>query len=492
MARKLGIWRWFAGGKVTPTERVRLQIWALLGTVIVAGCGGAAVTPISSPGSTVGATQKFTPYVRGHDGTSQSIRVGSSTQSSGSGKIEHVIVIVQENRTVDDLFNGFPGADVVSSGQNSQGQTVGLQPEGLTAPYDMKHDHPDYLIDYANGSLNGWDQARSKCFSSPSLCPAPNVRAYAYVPRSEVQPYFDLGEQYTLADRMFQTNEGPSFPAHQYVVSGTSTPSNGSPLRASENPIPKVHATGGCDSAPNEIVRLIDANGNETQTTYPCFDRTTLTDLLDARGLTWRYYQESTGAGLWNALDAIKHIRYSPEYATNVITPAAQVLADVANGYLANVTWITPSPKASDHAGVTDGTGPSWVASVVNAVGESQFWDTTAIFVTWDDWGGWYDHVKPVRYNSYELGFRVPLIVISPYAKKSYVSHRPHEFGSILKFAENVFDLGSLGTTDVRADDLSDCFSFSHKPRSFHPVKSARGADYFLRQIPSDEDPDDD
>jgi phospholipase C len=129
---------------------------------------------------------------------------------------------------------------------------------------------------------------------------------------------------------------------------------------------------------------------------------------------------------------------------------------------------------------------------VVNAIGQSQYWNSTVIFVTWDDWGGWYDHVKPAQYNSYELGLRVPLIVISPYAKTHYVSHVQHEFGSILKFTEETFGLGSLGTTDVRSDDLSDCFNFGQAPQRFIPISAPLRAEYFLNQPPSTRGPDDD
>jgi phospholipase C len=174
-----------------------------------------------------------------------------------------------------------------------------------------------------------------------------------------------------------------------------------------------------------------------------------------------------------------------------VIAPPSAVLSDVSRGQLANVVWVTPTGKASDHAGVTNGTGPSWVASVVNAIGESSYWNDSVIFVTWDDWGGWFDHVRPPQYNSYELGFRVPLIVISPYAKAHYVSHVRYEFGSILKFTEETFGLGSMHTTDARADDLSDCFDFSQKPLPFQAVRAPHDAHYFLRQPLSSENPDD-
>jgi phospholipase C len=320
--------------------------------------------------------------------------------------------------------------------------------------------------------------------------------ARGYVPRTESQPYFDMAEQYTFGDRMFQSNEGPSFPAHQYIVSGTSATTPDSNLRVSENPegggIAGPFYKGGCDSPPGTLVHLIDQSGDESQTMFPCFDRPSLTDLLDARGLWWRYYQATVGAGLWNGLDAIKHVQRSAEYSSRVIAPSSRVLTDIANGKLANVTWVTPTAQASDHANITDGSGPSWVASVVNAVGTSKYWDSTAIFITWDDWGGWYDHVKPPMYNPYELGFRVPLLVISPYAKAGYVSHRQHEFGSILKFTEETFDLGSLFATDVRADDLSDCFDFAQTPRRFKTIPAPLPASYFLHQGVSMVSPDDD
>jgi phospholipase C len=129
---------------------------------------------------------------------------------------------------------------------------------------------------------------------------------------------------------------------------------------------------------------------------------------------------------------------------------------------------------------------------VVNAIGNSQYWNDTAIFITLDDWGGWYDHVKPPQYNAYELGFRVPLIVVSPYARPGYVSHVQHEFGSILKFIEGTFALGSLGYTDARADDLSDCFDFTQAPLTFRTIASKRRASYFQRLPPDGRPIDDD
>jgi phospholipase C len=150
--------------------------------------------------------------------------------------------------------------------------------------------------------------------------------------------------------------------------------------------------------------------------------------------------------------------------------PETNIFNDITLGQLPAVSWVVPTGSNSDHANNNSTAGPSWVGDLANAIGTSKYWNNTVIFVTWDDWGGWYDHVTPHIYNSYELGFRVPLIVISPYAKAGYVSHVPHEFASILKFTEAQFALGSLGYTDARADDLSDCFNFAQSPLPYHVV----------------------
>ena len=132
------------------------------------------------------------------------------------------------------------------------------------------------------------------------------------------------------------------------------------------------------------------------------------------------------------------------------------------------------------------------MASIVNAIGASQYWGNTAIIITWDDWGGWYDHVAPPILNSYEYGFRVPLIVVSPYAKRGYVSHTMHDFGSLVRFTEETFHLPSLGYADSRADDLSDCFDFTQAPTTFQPFVAKYDASHFLNDTRAPLDPDDD
>ncbi len=425
---------------------------------------------------------------------------GSLPGTSGSsldallrrGAIQHIVVIVQENRSVDNLFKGFPGANTVASGKNQQGKTIVLRPVSLTAPYDLSHLHVAWISDYDHGKMDGFSAERMACIHK-RRCPSRKVASYGYVPRSEIEPYWEMAEQYTFADNMFQTNQGPSFPAHQYLISGTSTIRNLSDLKASGNATGPQHQgrQGGCNSLPGATVSTIDRRGLEGPHVFPCFDRDSIMNLMNVRTVTWHYYQEFGGSGAWHAVDAVVPIWQGPSYP-NVIWPSAQVLKDIRTHKLPEVTFVTPSAAESDHAKATNGSGPSWVASIVNAIGESSYWDHTAIIVTWDDWGGWYDHVAPKVYNSYELGFRVPMIVISPYAKQRHVSHVAYEFGSILKSIEETFVLPSLGTTDVRSNDLSDCFNFRAKPRPFKRIHAERSAQYFERLPISYESPDDD
>jgi phospholipase C len=146
-----------------------------------------------------------------------------------------------------------------------------------------------------------------------------------------------------------------------------------------------------------------------------------------------------------------------------------------------------------------NGTGPAWVASIVNAIGNSPYWANTSIFITWDDWGGWYDHVAPKVINDgvswgsgYVYGFRVPLIVVSPYAKAAYISHDAHDFGSILKYIEENSGLASPGYADAYSDDLSDCFDYNQTPLTFQTITAPSNAEHFLKDKTPPTDPDDD
>jgi phospholipase C len=405
--------------------------------------------------------------------------------------VQHVVVIFQENRTPDNLFHGLPGADIANNGVNSKGQIIPLTSLSLANDYDLNHAHEAFVQMYDGGKMDGANKIQVYCAPKATGCPPANPQ-FKYVNPSEVVPYFQLAEQYTFADRMFQTNQGPSFPAHQFIIAGTSAPTATSKLFAAENPaLPQSNSEVGCNAPKAEYVLLIDPLGKESSRQYPCFEHPTLVDSLDSMMISWRYYTPSPGS-IWTGPNAIEHLRLGPDWTNDVVINKTQVLTDIANGQLPQVSWVIPTGQASDHASMNDGSGPSWVASVVNAIGNSPYWSTTAIFITWDDWGGWYDHVPPPIYDSYEYGFRVPLIVVSPYAKRSYVSHLTHDFGSILKFIEEDFNLPSLGYADARADDLSDCFEFSQLPIPFQPIAAEYDSSYFINDTRPSEPPDDD
>jgi phospholipase C len=399
---------------------------------LLAGCGGGGA---STPTAALTVASPATA------------RPAATPTPSPQSVIKHVVVIVQENRSFDNIYSGFPGADSATSGTTSSGKTVQLQPISFLTLPDPDHSHLNFLREYAGGHLY-FDRST---MDSPEA-PPPNL-VYSYVDRSETVPYWTLAQQWSLADRMFQSNSGPSFPAHLYLIGGQS-------LGAAENP---ARFPWGCD-APGNSVAVLDDGGDETAATAPCFEMQTLADLLDAKSLSWKYYAPRFGDGStgyqWSAYDAIQHIRNGPHWNSEIISPETTILSDVAAGNLPAVTWVVPSFQNSDHGGGGK-TGPEWVASITNAIGNSPLWKNTAILVTWDDWGGWFDHVVPPQLDKMGLGFRVPLIVISPYAKQGYVSHVNHEFGSILRFTEEVFNLGSLGGVDARSDDLRDMFDFT-------------------------------
>ena len=197
---------------------------------------------------------------------------------TGLPRVSHVVFIIQENRTLDDMFNGFPGANTVTSGENTHGKSVPLAPIALAAPYDMSHKYSMWNNEYDGGKMDGFNLEAVNCYAKGSQCPPDNVAAYGYVPESQVEPYWSLGQQYVLADEMFETSEGPSFPAHQYLVSGTSTISEGSNYRASSNAydVRNKSRQGGCDSIKTALVDTVDQNGYEGNPVYPCFTRLSL------------------------------------------------------------------------------------------------------------------------------------------------------------------------------------------------------------------------
>lgn len=409
-------------------------------------------------------------------------------QPNATSKVQHVIIVVQENRSFNDLFSGYPGAKTASYGYDSQGAKIKLSQIGLETPWDIDHSSGGFFA-ACNGTgkipgtkcrMNGFDQEYVSCGSS---CPVPHPQ-YAYVPRSETQPYWEMAKQYVLADRMYASNfDASSFISHQYIISGQA-----------ESAVDYPYSSWGCSGGSQDRIGKVGPqrqipHGNEVV----CWDPTTLGDELDKARISWGYYAVSYSGyiGIWSAYQAIKHIYYGPDWSKDVITPPSQFLTDVSNGKLRTVSWVTPTWPNSDHAGSGSNTGPSWVASIVNAVGQSKYWKSSAIFIMWDDYGGWYDSEPPAYVDYDGLGLRLPLLVLSAYAKKDYVSHVHYEHGSILKFVEDTFGLGRLTASDKRAKSpATDCFDFTKPPRAFVPIHAPHDASYFLHQPADNHVPD--
>jgi phospholipase C len=411
------------------------------------------------------------PYMRA--GTAQ-----RALQATGAGKISHVVFIVQENRSFDNLFQGYPGADTVDAGKDSDGHTIRLAPVSLAEVYDVDHsDQAMFAACNGTGSLPGTD-CRMNGFNLEQSFFGPKNPQYVYVPHNESKPYFDMAHEWVLADKNFQSQLDESFVAHQYIIAAQAAWSVNIPYTPDW----------GCTHLHGNWEATITQERTYGPHVEPCYDYQTLGDELDRAGLSWRFYASrfgkpsSGGGGYWSSYQAVKHIRFGPDWK-KVISPNWRFITDVRAGELANFTWVTPVCSDSDHVNCGGGHGPSWVAALVNTVGKSKFWDSTAIFVIWDDWGGLYDHVPPPYLDRDSLGFRVPLLVISPYAKHDYVSHVQYETTSVLRFAEDLFGLGQLAAADRRATSpAADCFDFSQKPRPFVKIAAPLPPRYFMRE----------
>ncbi|MBV9719477.1 MAG: hypothetical protein JOZ77_09155 [Candidatus Eremiobacteraeota bacterium] len=414
--------------------------------------------------------------------------LGSMSLASGAGKIRHIVFIVQENRSFNDLFYGYPGAYTVSEGKDSKGTTVELEPVSLRFTYEIDHSAAAmFAACDGRGKLPG-TKCRMDGFDKEYVDRRPRgVKhpQYAYVPATDSKPYFDMAHEWVLADRMFQSQLDESFVAHQYVIAAQAQSSVDLPGGA-----------WGCQVGPSDSVSTIEADRSYGALQRPCFDYQTLGDELDRARRSWRFYSSmyatpsSDSGAVWSSYQAVRHIYSGPDWS-KVIYPQKRFLTDVPAGKLASFTWITPICANSDHTNCGGGFGPSWVAALVNTIGKSKFWNSTAIFVQWDDWGGLYDPVAP-PYEDYDgLGFRVPLLVISPYARKNHVSHVQYETSSVLRFAEDLFGLGQLAVSDRRAaSPAADCFDFTQAPRAFVPIQAPKGIGFFLHQHEDDRIPD--
>ncbi len=434
-----------------------------------------------------------------------------------STQIKNVIVVIQENRTPDNLFQDSTlitaGADIQQPSTGglcgTTSQPLGARPLDDCADPDHSH-QPSWNNSYDGGAMDGACTVAITYGPSCSFqnngfpCKqnskgATDCTQYAYVSDPLIQPYWQIAENYGFANYFFQTNQGPSFPAHQLLFSGTSAPyADTNPYYsyfAAENTSTGAYDAG-CIASSGSLVPLLNPSNIEITQVYPCFSHPTLATLLNNAGVPWRYYS-GLAAGIWTAPNAISdicpenpggscgttawnsnvapYLEGSSRYINGQNQPTlAPFLYDLQNCNFptsgGGVYFVVPDGRWSDHALDNWGIGPDYVADIVNLVGKSTCsdpqpnWNNTAILIVWDDWGGWYDHISPsdpkygpgIGYpnntgGQYVYGFRVPFLVVSAYVKETndnpgYISgtkQKPiiYDFGSILQFIENTYTI---------------------------------------------------
>jgi phospholipase C len=278
-----------------------------------------------------------------------------------------------------------------------------------------------------------------------------NLSAYTHLRKEDIPNYWTYARQFVLADRYFTSVHGPSVPNYFYAIAAQS----GGVIDDS------VAGTGTlCDGTPAGNVPVIDNAGNITYQA-PCFDFPTLADSFQGAGLGWKCYSDALPGAVFNS---IRHIRLSSTWQDHVV-PAAQFLTDAENGQLPAMSWVFPPSGRTEHPPESVCAGENWTVQQVNGVMQGPAWNSTVIFVAYDDFGGFYDHVPPPQVDLLGMGPRVPLLIISPFAKAGYVSHTVYEHSSILKFVETRYELPPLTARDGMASDMMDSFDFSQQPQ---------------------------
>jgi phospholipase C len=429
-------------------------------------------------------------------GAASSVTKTPSAPSPDIHKIKHVVVIMQENRSFDSYFGTYPGADGLP-----RGVCVPDPRGGCVKPFHDPHDRNvggPHSLKNATRDIDGghMDGFVSEAVNATRGCADPNDplcgRAgggrdvMGYHDAREIPNYWTYAHNFVLQDHMFEPNASWSLPAHLLMVSGWSAK-----CRVQGDPM-------SCVDAPDLPAEPPDFKGNHTHAA-PDYAWTDLTYLLHEYHVSWRYYvfkgtepdcedddaitckaipQNAKTPGIWNPLPYFDTVR--EDWQTGNVTSLRNFFKAARRGRLPAVSWIVPNGAVSEHPPGLVSTGQGYVTGLINAIMRSPNWSSTAIFLAWDDWGGFYDHVMPPFVDQHSYGLRVPGLVISPYARRGYIDHQTLSFDAYLKFIEDDFLGGQRldPATDGRPDprpfvrenlpilgDLSQDFDFTQKPR---------------------------
>jgi phospholipase C len=445
----------------------------------------------------------------------------------GIGRIKHVVIVMQENRSFDQYFGTFPGADGIPRDRSGQFSVcvpdarAGTCQRPFHNPADVNAGGPHYnesaLADIDKGKMDGFvntveqsqdlDTDKASCVvagQAPSC-----VDVMGYHDQREIPNYWSYARHFVLQDRMFEPVDSWSLPAHLYMVSAwsahcgnatqpqTCAAELGFPdsdgLATGSNPL-----LGQATGAAGGILQAKDGDDVANSPQPPDYGWTDITYLLHKFGVSWRYYlalgtepdcasgamtcssqpQAVNTPEIWNPLPDFQTVHDDNQLGN--IVPDAQLFSDARTGNLPAVSWVIPSGDNSEHPFATISTGQNHVTRVINAIMSGPDWSSTAIFLAWDDWGGFYDHVAPPVIGGQQFGLRVPGMVISPYARTGFIDHQTYSFDSYLKFIEDDFLGGQRldPRTDGRPDprpsvresapglgDLRRDFNFSQTPR---------------------------
>ena len=420
---------------------------------------------------------------------------------------------MQENRSFDSYFGTYPGADGIPGLAGHPGTLPCLpdpQRHHCVGPYHDAsprnaggpHGHGNVVGDIAGGRMNGFivqaqrGKARACRQVDSPYCSRDPKRpdVMGYHDWREIPNYWDYASRFVLQDHLFESDSSWSLPSHLYLVSGWSAhcTRRGDPMS--------------CHSAVENPGSPPGGPGNTTGKP-PDYAWTDLTYLLHKYGVSWSYYvkqggqpdcadnqmfcapvpQNSWTPGIWNPLPYFDTVR--EDHQLRNIAPLRDFFTALASNTLPSVSWIVPSDKVSDHPPNLITAGQAYVTGLIDSIMRSRAWDSTAIFLAWDDWGGFYDHVKPPHVDGQGYGLRVPGLVISPYAKRGFVDHQTLSFDAYLKFIEDDFlngqriDPKTDGRPDPRPDvrenasilgDLTADFDFTQTPRQ--PVVLSGGS----------------
>jgi phospholipase C len=372
--------------------------------------------------------------------------------------IKNIVIVMKENRSFDHLFGAFPRVEGAAVG-NFLGEQIPLEPPPQVLPKDLPHHSYDSRRDRNGGKMDSFGRDNDET----------TRLAHSRMEADQIPNYWHWAEQFVLSDNFFASHFGPTFPNRLYVIAAQAGGSLDVPKGV--EPLPSGAKSWGCDAPEGQRIVVMDADGDRSAVPT-CFDFKTMGDLLSEKGIDWASYgaTDAQDGYIFQPFSSIRQIRETGMWDDH-IRPVDQLIDDIADGGLPPVTWVHPRYEVCEHPSKLNdfAHGENWSSAIINAIMESPMWPTTAIFHTYDEWGGFYDHVPPPQIDQFGLGIRVPLLTISPYARKGHVDHELGEFSSILRFVERNFGLPSLTQRDRMASDLSYNFDFSQRPRPPSP-----------------------